>query len=78
MTTTLPRLRHLPPASSRSLFAPRFRRSPGVLFADAEMQGVQISPTGRYLTWLAPKNQRMNLAILDRDETGALAHRYEA
>ena len=33
------------------------------LFADAEMQAVQISPTGRYLTWLAPKNQRMNLAI---------------
>jgi dienelactone hydrolase len=36
------------------------------LFADPEMQSVQISPTGRYLTWLAPKNQRMNLAILDR------------
>ncbi|MSU23497.1 MAG: S9 family peptidase [Opitutus sp.] len=38
-----------------------------VLFADAEMAGAQISPTGRYLTWLAPKNQRMNLAILDRE-----------
>lgn len=31
------------------------------------MQAVQLSPTGRYLTWLAPKNQRMNLAILDRE-----------
>jgi dipeptidyl aminopeptidase/acylaminoacyl peptidase len=38
-----------------------------VLFADAEMAAVQISPTGRYLTWLAPKNQRNNLAILDRE-----------
>ena len=37
------------------------------IFADPEMQAVQISPTGRYLTWLAPKNQRMNLAILDRE-----------
>ncbi|HNC22998.1 MAG TPA: prolyl oligopeptidase family serine peptidase [Opitutaceae bacterium] len=37
------------------------------LFGDSEMQSVQISPTGRYLTWLAPKNQRMNLAIQDRE-----------
>ena len=37
------------------------------IFADPEMQSLQISPTGRYLTWLAPKNQRMNLAILDRE-----------
>jgi hypothetical protein len=37
------------------------------IFADPEMQAVQLSPTGRYLTWLAPKNQRMNLAILDRE-----------
>ena len=37
------------------------------IFADPDMQSVQISPTGRYLTWLAPKNQRMNLAILDRE-----------
>jgi dienelactone hydrolase len=37
------------------------------LFADPELQAVQVSPTGRYLTWLAPKNQRMNLAILDRE-----------
>ncbi|MDB6127462.1 MAG: hypothetical protein JWM35_1358 [Verrucomicrobia bacterium] len=36
------------------------------LFADPDMQSVQISPTGRYLTWLAPRNQRINLAILDR------------
>ena len=37
------------------------------IFADPDMQAVQISPTGRYLTWLAPRNQRMNLAILDRE-----------
>jgi len=37
------------------------------IFADPDMQAVQISPTGRYLTWLAPKNQRMNLAIQDRE-----------
>ncbi len=37
------------------------------IFADSEMQAVQLSPSGRYLTWLAPKNQRMNLAILDRE-----------
>lgn len=37
------------------------------IFADPEVQAVQLSPTGRYLTWLAPKNQRMNLAILDRE-----------
>ncbi|MBI5768505.1 MAG: S9 family peptidase [Verrucomicrobia bacterium] len=38
-----------------------------LLFADSEMAAVQVSPTGRYLTWLAPKNQRNNLAILDRE-----------
>ena len=38
-----------------------------VMFADAEMQTVTISPAGRYIAWLAPKNQRINLAILDRD-----------
>ncbi len=37
------------------------------LFADPEMRAVQISPTGRFLTFLAPRNQRMNLAILDRE-----------
>lgn len=37
-----------------------------VFFADAEMSAPQISPDGRYLTFLAPKNQRMNLAILER------------
>ena len=37
------------------------------LFAEADMASVAISPTGRYLTWLAPKNQRINLAIMDRD-----------
>ena len=37
-----------------------------VLFSDPDMSSVQISPTGRYLTWLAPRNQRINLAILDR------------
>ena len=37
------------------------------LFADPEMRAVQISPTGRYLTFLAPRNLRMNLAILDRE-----------
>ena len=36
-------------------------------FADPEMRAVQISPTGRYLTFLAPRNKRMNLAILDRE-----------
>jgi hypothetical protein len=35
------------------------------LFADPDIQAVQISPTGRYLTWLAPRNQRINLAIFD-------------
>ncbi len=38
-----------------------------VLYADADMASVAISPTGRYVTWLAPKNQRINLAILDRE-----------
>lgn len=37
------------------------------LLADPEMRAVQISPTGRYLTFLAPRHQRMNLAILDRE-----------
>ncbi len=37
------------------------------LFAEVDMTSVSISPTGRYLTWLAPKNQRINLAILDRE-----------
>ena len=37
------------------------------LFADAAMRGVQISPSGRYLTFLAPRNDRYNLAILDRE-----------
>jgi hypothetical protein len=37
------------------------------LFAEVDMASVSISPTGRYLTWLAPKNQRINLAILDRE-----------
>ena len=37
------------------------------LFAEADMASVAISPTGRYLTWLAPKNQRINLAIMDRE-----------
>ncbi len=37
------------------------------LFADPEMRAVQISPTGRYLTFLAPHNRRMNLAIRDRE-----------
>jgi len=37
------------------------------LFAEADMASVSISPTGRYLTWLAPKNQRINLAIMDRE-----------
>lgn len=37
------------------------------IFADPEMRAVQISPTGRYVTFLAPKHQRMNLAILDRE-----------
>lgn len=37
------------------------------LFADAEMRAVQLSPNGRYLTFLAPRDQRMNLAILDRE-----------
>ena len=37
------------------------------IFADPDIQAVQVSPTGRYLTWLAPHNQRMNLAILDRE-----------
>ncbi|MEO5961797.1 MAG: alpha/beta fold hydrolase, partial [Opitutaceae bacterium] len=36
-------------------------------FSDPEMRAVQISPTGRYLTFLAPRNNRMNLAILDRE-----------
>ena len=36
------------------------------LFADVDMQTVAISPDGRYITWLAPRNQRMNLAIKDR------------
>ena len=40
---------------------------PETMFADPDMQTVKISPTGRYLTWLAPKNQRMNLAIQDRE-----------
>lgn len=35
-------------------------------FADTEMTSVQISPDGRYLTFLAPKNERANLAIMDR------------
>jgi dipeptidyl aminopeptidase/acylaminoacyl peptidase len=38
-----------------------------LLFADAALGTVQISPTGRYLTFLKPRNQRMNLAILDRE-----------
>ena len=37
------------------------------LFAEADLAAVAISPTGRYLTWLAPKNQRINLAIMDRE-----------
>jgi hypothetical protein len=37
------------------------------LFSEVDMTSVFISPTGRYLTWLAPKNQRINLAILDRE-----------
>lgn len=40
---------------------------PETMFADPDMQTVKISPTGRYLTWLAPKNKRMNLAIQDRE-----------
>jgi len=36
-------------------------------FADPEMRAVQLSPTGRYLTFLSPRNRRMNLAILDRE-----------
>lgn len=36
-------------------------------FADTAMRGVQISPSGRYLTFLAPRNDRYNLAILDRE-----------
>jgi dienelactone hydrolase len=36
-------------------------------FGDPAMRAVQISPTGRYLTFLAPHNQRTNLAILDRE-----------
>lgn len=36
------------------------------IFADPELQAVQLSPDGRYLTFLAPRNQRMNLAIQDR------------
>lgn len=45
-------------------------------FADPEMRAVQISPTGRYLTFLAPRNKRMNLAILDREtkKTGWLTN----
>ena len=38
-----------------------------ILFADPDMQAITLSPTGRYLTWLAPKNQRINLAIMDRE-----------
>ncbi len=37
------------------------------MFADPDLQSVQLSPDGRYLTWLAPKNQRINLAILNRE-----------
>jgi dipeptidyl aminopeptidase/acylaminoacyl peptidase len=36
-------------------------------FGEPAMRAVQISPTGRYLTFLAPHNRRMNLAILDRE-----------
>lgn len=36
-------------------------------FADADLAAVQISPTGRYLTFLAPHNNRINLAVLDRE-----------
>ena len=52
-------------ASARAEPPPPTR--PETMFADPDMQTVKISPTGRYLTWLAPKNQRMNLAILDRE-----------
>ena len=47
--------------------APPPPTAPELMFADPEMQTVKISPTGRYITWLAPKNKRMNLAILDRE-----------
>lgn len=54
-----------------ALTALRAAPSPAIpletLFAEADMASVAISPTGRYLTWLAPKNQRINLAIMDRE-----------
>ena len=69
MKTTLPRLL----AVMVGLFVtgahaqPPPPTRPETMFADPDMQHAKISPTGRYLTWLAPKNQRMNLAILDRE-----------
>lgn len=36
-------------------------------FADADLAAVQLSPTGRYLTFLAPHKNRINLAVLDRE-----------
>ncbi|MEY2881415.1 MAG: hypothetical protein RLZZ15_3795 [Verrucomicrobiota bacterium] len=73
MKTTLPRVWPLCAALAVSFLPLVARAAPPAalptekLFADPDMQTVAISPTGRYLTWLAPKNQRMNLAILDRE-----------
>jgi len=70
MKTTLPRLLAAVAALVVSISVARAEPPPALrpetMFADPAMQNVKISPDGRYLTWLAPKNNRINLAILDR------------